>query len=143
VTKEEIMSTTKPSLQRPCVVCHVDATATAAPIVEAAATYCRQRDAELIVVWALDPSSFRPSLPPPAGDAGIWGLPGAVAVAVELARRHGITAQAVVRFGDADRVLEEERRAARAERVFTRADVLLEPAIHLRSKPVKLESDAA
>ena len=136
------MPITKLSLERPRVVCHADASTTAAAIVEAAGSYCRQRDAELIVVWVLEPSSFGPSLSFSACEAGIWGLLGAVATALELGRRQGITARAVVRFGDPGHVLEEERRAARAERVFTRADVL-EPAVHLRSTPARLESDAA
>ena len=117
------MSTTNLSLERPRVVCHVDASSTAAAVVKAAGSYCRQRDAELLVVWVLAPSSFTTPLPLSAGGTGIWGLTGAAAAALELARREGITARAVVRIGDPGRVLEEERRAVGAERVFTRADV--------------------
>lgn len=121
MTKELIMSTNELSLERPRVVCQVDASSTAAAVVEEAGAYCRQRDAELVLVWVLEPSSFRPTMPLSVAEAGIWGLVGAVAVALELVRREGIPARAVVRIGDPDRVLEEERRAAGAERVFARA----------------------
>jgi hypothetical protein len=144
LTEEEIMSTTKLSIERPRVVCLVDASSTAAAIVKAASSYCRQRDAELVVVWVLEPSSFRPTLPCSAAEAGIWGLSGAVAVALELARQEGIAARAVVRIGDAGSVLDEERRAVGVERVFTRADVAVAPPVYLRrSQAAMLESDAA
>lgn len=140
------MSTMKLSLERPRVVCHVDASSTAAAVMKAAGAYCRRRNAELIVVRVLEPSSFHPSpLPVSAGGTGIWGISGAAAAALELARREGITARAVVRFGDPGRVLEEERRTVGAERVFTRADVGVEPAaVSLDpSRTARLESDAA
>ena len=138
------MSTTKLSLERPRVVCHVDASSAAAAIVKAAGSYCRERDAELIVVWVLEPSSFRRTFPGSAGEMGIWGLSGVAAVALELARKERIAARVVVRIGDAGRVLDEERRAAGAERVFTAADVPVEAAVHRRrSQPARLESNAA
>ena len=139
------MSTKNLSLERPRVVCHVDASSTAAAVVKAAGSYCRQRDAELLVVWVLEPSSFHPTpLPLSAGGTGIWGLSGAAAAALELAQREGITARAVVRIGDPGRVLEEERRAAGAEPVFTRADVGVERAAVVGPiRTVRLESDAA
>jgi hypothetical protein len=144
LTEEEIMSTTKLSLERPRVLCHVDASSTAAGIVKAASSYCRQRNAELVLVWVLEPSSLRPTLPCSAGETGIWGLSGAAAVALELARKEGIAAWAVVRIGDAASVLEEERRAVGGERVFTRADLAGEPVAYLgRSQAARLESDAA
>ena len=121
------MSTTKLSLERPCVVCHVDASSTAAAVVSAAGSYCRQRNAELVAVWVLETSSFRQIAPSSAGGTGTWGLSGAAAAALELARREGVTARAVVRIGDLGSVLEEERRAVGAERVFTRADVGVQP----------------
>ena len=126
------MSTTKQPFERPRVVCHVDASSTATAVVRAAGSYCRQRDAELVVVWVLEPSSFQPTLPGSAGGMGIWGLAGAAAVALELAHREGVAARALVRIGDAESVLDEERRAAGAERVFTAADVPVEAAVHLR-----------
>lgn len=138
------MSTTTLSLERPRVVCHVDASSAAAAIVKAAGSYCRERDAELVVVWVLEPSSFRPTLPGSTGETGIWGLSGAAAVALELARKERIAARVVVRIGDAESVLEEERRATGAERVFTAADVPVEAAVHRRrSQPARLESNAA
>ncbi len=98
------MSTTNLSLERPRVVCHVDASSTATAVVKAAGSYCRKRDAELLVVWVLEPSSFHPTpLPLSAGGTGIWGLSGAAAAALELARSEGITARAVVRIGDPGR----------------------------------------
>jgi hypothetical protein len=138
------MSTTKLTLERPRAVCHLDASATAALVLNAACAHCRQRDAELLLVWALEPSSFAPTLPYPAGGTGTWGLSGAVAVALELARKEGVAARAVVRIGDPGRVLEEERRAAGAARVFTRADVTSsERAVPLRAGSARVESEAA
>ena len=138
------MSITQLSFERPRVVCQVGASSTAAAVVRAAGSYCRERDAELVVVWVLEPSSFQPTLSGPAEGLGIWGLAGAAAVALELARREGVAARAVVRIGDAERVLEDERRATRAERAFTRADVAVEPAVRSGpSEAARLESHAA
>ena len=118
------MSTNELSLERPRVVCQVDASSTAAAVVEEAGAYCRQRDAELVLVWVLEPSSFRPDLPLSVAEAGIWGLVGAVASRTRACSpgRHPRRGRS---SGSAtpSRVLEEERRAAGAERVFTRADV--------------------
>jgi hypothetical protein len=139
------MSTKKLLQERPRVVCQVDASSPAASVVNVAGAYCRQRDAELVLVWVLEPSSFQPSLPFPAGATGIWGLAGVAGVALELARREGIIARAVVRIGDPDRVLEEERRAAGAERVFSRADVASggRAVSHGPSRSTTLEPQAA
>ena len=123
MNREELMSSTKLSLERPRVICHVDASSKAAAVVKAAGSYCRERHAELVVVRVLEPSSYGPSLPFPDGGTGTWGLLGAAAAALELAHEEGVTVRAVVRIGDAGRVLEEERRAVGAERVFTGADV--------------------
>ena len=97
MTKEQIMSTKKLSVEQRRVVCQVDASSTAAAVVKEAGAYCRQHDAELVLVWVLEPSSFHPAMPFPAGATGIWGVAGAAAVALELARREGITARTVVR----------------------------------------------
>ena len=95
-------------------------------------------------VWVLEPSSFTPTLRCSAGETGIWGLSGAAAVASELARTEDITTRAVVRVGDVETVLEEERQAVAAERVFTRADVAVGAGVYLgRSRAARLESDAA
>jgi hypothetical protein len=143
-TEEEIMSTAKLSLERPRIVCRADASSTAAANLKAAGSYCRRRDAELVVVWVLEPSTLRPTLPCSAGGTGIWGLSGASAVALDLVREQGVAARMVVRIGDAGRVLDEERQLVGAERVFTAADVPVEPAVHLhRSRRATLESDAA
>ena len=117
------MSTKKLSLERPRVVCHVDASSAAAAVLKEAGAYCRQPDAELLLVWVLEPSALHATMPFSMAEAGVWGLSGAAAVALGLVRREGIPARVVVRIGDRDTVLEEERRAAGAERVFTRADV--------------------
>jgi hypothetical protein len=92
----------------------------------------------------LEPSSFQPTLPSSAGGTGIWGLAGAAAVALDLARKEGVVARVVVRIGDARRILDEETRATGAERVLTAADVPVEPAAHRRrSRAARLESHAA
>ena len=131
-------------LERPRVVCHVDASSTAAAVVNEAAAYCRHHEAELVLVWVLEPSSLHSTMSFPTGAAGIWGFSGAAALALELVRREGIPARAVVRIGDRDTVLEEERRAAGAERVFTPSDVPCGRAVSLRpSRSTKLEPKAA
>jgi hypothetical protein len=132
-TEEETMSNAKLARERPRVVCLVDASSTAAAIVKAAASYCRRRDAELVLVWVLEPSSFRPTLPCSAGGTGIWGVSGAAAVARDLARKEGVVARLVVRIGDAGRVRDEERRSPGAERVFTAADLAWGSGAPLRS----------
>jgi hypothetical protein len=142
-TEEETMSNVEPTFGPPRVVCHVDASSAAAATVKAAASYCRRRNAELVLVWVLEPSSVGPILPSAAGGTGIWGLAGAAAVALDLARKEGVVARVVVRIGDAGRILDEERRATRAERVFTAVDVPAEPAVLRRNRPAQLESDAA
>ena len=139
------MSTDELSLERPRVVCHVDASSTAAAVVKEACACCRRRDAELVLVWVLEPSSLHPTMSFPIGEAGIWGFSGAAALARELIRREGIPARVVVGIGDRDTVLEEERRAAGAERVFTRADVPTGGrAVSIRpSRSTRLEPKAA
>lgn len=138
------MSTSKLSLERPRVVCHVDASSMAATIVSVAGAYCRQRDAELVLVWVIEPSSFGPALPHPASAIGIWGVCGVVAAALELARDQGLAARAVVRIGETRIVLEEERRALGAERVFTRADAASNGrAVPLHPRRAGLDSEAA
>lgn len=145
MTKEQIMSTNELSLERPRVVCHVNPSSTAAAVVKEAGAYCRQHYAELVLVWVLEPSSLHPAMPLSVGEAGVWGFSGAAAVALELARAEGVDARAVVRIGDRETVLEEERRAAGAERVFTRADVSSGGrAVTLRpSRNTRLEPKAA
>jgi hypothetical protein len=133
------MSTTKRSVERPRVVCHVDASSTAAAVLSAAGSYCRQRGAELVAVWVLEPSSLRQSAPCSAGGTGIWGLSGAAAVALGLARKQGVPTRAVVRIGDPGSVLDDVRREVGAERVFTRADVAAEAtAADLGRPPVSV-----
>jgi hypothetical protein len=144
VTKEQIMSTTRLSLQRPCVVCHVDASSTSAKLLNAAGAYCRKRDAELLLVWVIEPSSFGPAVPYPASGTGIWGLSGAVGAALEHARGHGLAASVVVRIGDPRIVLEDVRRGAGAERVFTRTDAASSGrAVSVHPRSARLESEAA
>ena len=138
------MSTAKHSRERPRVMCHVDASSMAATIVSVAGAYCRQRDAELVLVWVIEPSSFGPDRPHPSSGAGIWGLSGAVAAALELARDEGVAARAVVRIGEPRVVLDEERRALGADRLFTRADAASSGrAVSLHPRRAGLESEAA
>jgi hypothetical protein len=140
------MSITKRSVERPRVVCHVDGSSTAAAVVSAAGSYCRQRGAELVAVWVLEPSSLRQTPPCSTGGTGIWGLSGAAAVALGRARKQGVPTRAVVRIGDPGRVLDEERRAVGAERVFTRADVAAEATADHRGPsrpPVSVSRRAA
>ena len=138
------MSTSKLSLERPRVVCHVDASSMAATIVKVAGAYCRQREAELVLVWVIEPSSFGPALPHAASTPGIWGVSGAVAAALALARVEGLAARACVRIGEPRIVLDEERRALGAERVFTRADAASSGRhVSLHRRRAGLESEAA
>ena len=116
------MTTAPLSDSTPCVVCELDPSSASATL-EYAGSYCRQRGAELVVVCVLQPESFRSTLPDGGGAPGTWGLIGAVAPALEAARRQGVAARVVIRTGERARALEDERRANGAERVITSADV--------------------
>ena len=110
------------STEKPTIVCEMNASAVAEVLLQAAISYCRERDAELVVVWVLDPVSFRSPFPGVTGAPGTWGLVGARSRMLELARSEGIVANTVFRTGERSRVLEEERQAFRAERIFTTSD---------------------
>lgn len=109
--------------ERPRVVAEMNASADAAEIVRTAISYCQQHDAELVIVWVVDPDLFGMTRPGETGAIGTWAPVSAPELALRLVRGTGVAARAVVRIGERSRVLEEERRALGAERVFTAADV--------------------
>jgi len=117
------MSVTHRSTEKPRIVCEMNASAGADAILQAATSYCRERNAELVVVWVLDPVLFQSSVPGVTGAPGVWGLVGARSRMLELARSEGIVASTVFRTGERSRVLEEERKACGAEKIFTSSDV--------------------
>jgi hypothetical protein len=107
---------------RPRIVCGLTPSTAGDALLRAAISHCREHDFELVVVWIVDPAAFRSPITV-AGGPGAWGLVGAWSGTLELARREGLVASTVFRFGDPARVLEEEREAFGAEMVFTAADV--------------------
>ncbi len=109
--------------EKPRVVAELNASAGAAEIVRTAISYCHEHDAELVIVWVVDPDRFGTTRPGGTGAIGTWAPVSAPELALRLVRGTGVAARAVVRFGERSRVLEEERRALGAERVFTAADV--------------------
>lgn len=117
------MSATHHSTERPRIVCEMNASAGAEALLRAAISYCRERDAQLVVVWILDPVLFQSSLPGVTGAPGMWGLVGARSRMIELARSEGVVASTVFRIGEGSRVLEEERVAFGAAKIFTASDV--------------------
>jgi hypothetical protein len=117
------MTATHCSTEKPIIVCEMNASAGAEALLEAAISYCRDRNAELVVVWVLDPVLFQSPFPGSTGGPGAWGLVGARSRMLELARSEGIVASTVFRTGEQSRVLEEERRAFRAEKIFTSSDI--------------------
>ena len=97
---------------------------TAAAVVKEAGPTAVSDDAELLVVWVLEPSSLHATMPFSVAEAGESGAsPGPPRPRSGSFAKGRHPARVVVRIGDRGRVLEEERRAAGAERVFTRADV--------------------
>ena len=147
------------SRSRPCVVCELSPSSPSATL-EYASSYCRERRAELVIVCVLEPESFRSEVSGVGGAPGTWGVIGAVAPALEAARRQGVVARVVIRAGERGRVLEDERRANGAERVITAADVPPErcaacgarydpravhfcPRVHLDRAGERIESSAA
>jgi hypothetical protein len=103
------------------IVCGLTPSSAGDALLRAAVAHCREHDSELVVVWIVDPAAFRSPLAL-AGGLGAWSLVGAWSGTLELARREGLVASTVFRFGEPNRVLQEERRAFGAEKVFTSAD---------------------
>jgi nucleotide-binding universal stress UspA family protein len=103
------------------IVCGMSASSGSARILEAAVAYCRESDAELVVVWVVS----RVELLSAAGTAmpGTWGLVGAHGLLLERLRDAHVVVGTSFRVGDPRVVLEEEQRAFGADRVFTAADV--------------------
>jgi hypothetical protein len=114
------MSTARqPFVERPRVICEVSASKWAEACVEAAIAYCRRRNAELILVWVLEPRLWSSSSTVASAGIGTWGLVGAMNRQLELARNLGVTGTGLVRIGEPRHVLEAERDAHGAERVFS------------------------
>jgi hypothetical protein len=104
------------------IVCGLNGSSSGDALLRAAIAHCREHDLELVVVWIVDPAAFQTAIAP-AGGLGSWSLVGAWSGTLELARREGLVASTVFRFGEPNRVLEEEREAFGAEKVFTVSDV--------------------
>lgn len=109
--------------EKPRILCEMNASAGAEALLPAAISYCREHNAELVVVWVLDPVQFQSPFPGATGGLGTWGLVGARSRMLELARSEGIVASTVFRTGERSRLLEQERQAFQAEKIFTLSDV--------------------
>ncbi len=119
------------------IVCEMNASSASMAVVEAAVSYCRERDAELVVVWVVDPIPFRSQVPAGSAVAGTWGLVGARGLMLERLRKERIVVGSTLRIGNASRVLEEERDRFGADEIFTAADVPVRrcPACGAREDP--------
>lgn len=117
------MTATHRSTERPRIVCEMNASAGAEALLQEVISYCREHSAELVVVWVLDPVLFQSPFQGATGAPGTWGLVGARSRMLELARSEGIVVGTVFRTGEPSRVLEEERVAFGAEKIFTSSDV--------------------
>src|SRR5262245_9840824 len=92
------------------IVCGLTQSTAGDVLLRAAIAHCSEHDFELVVVWIVDPAAFRTPIDH-AGGLGTWSLVSAWSGALEDARREGLVACTVFRFGEATRVLEEERKA--------------------------------
>ena len=77
------MSEHQHTIVRERIVCAMNASSSSRTVLEAAISYCRERDAELVVVWVVSPNLGSPA---EAGMHGTWGLIGAHATMVERLR---------------------------------------------------------
>lgn len=105
------------------IVCEMNPSSASMAVVEAAISHCRERDAELVVVWVVDPITFRSQVPAASAVAGTWGLVGAHGLMLHRLREEGIVVGSSFGIGNASRVLEEERDRFGADEIFTAADV--------------------
>jgi hypothetical protein len=103
---------------KPRVVCKLDASTKADELLGDALSLCEEQDAQLVVVWVLEPRLFSSPFPGSAGAVGTFGLPGVLHAAIERARERGITATSMVRIGDREVVLRREAEAVAAIAVF-------------------------
>jgi hypothetical protein len=103
-TEERAMGS---SADRPCVVCELDASSRAEEALQDAIAHCQEHDAELVLIWVLEPRVFDSPFPGSAGAVGAWGLPHVLHAAVDRARAQGITASSAVRIGNHDVVLRQ------------------------------------
>ncbi len=103
------------------IVCEVNASSKSRDVLEAAVSYCRERDVDLVVVWVVNPIELQPATG--AGMPGTWGLVGVHATMVEQLRDEGVVVASSLRIGDPNSVLEEERERCGAEWIFTATDV--------------------
>jgi hypothetical protein len=121
--KEDTVEANERPTRKTRVIAEMNANSGASEIVRTALAYCQEHDAELVVVWVVDPALLRAPYPQGTGAVATWGLVGPLGSALGLVRGQGVTARAVVRVGERSRVLEEERAALGAGKVFTFADV--------------------
>ena len=105
----------KPPDVRPSIVCELGASTRSEELVRIAIAECEELDAELHVVWVLEP--FGSPFPGSAGAIGTFGLPGVLRTAIERARERGIPATSAVRIGEREVVLRHEAEATRMQTV--------------------------
>jgi hypothetical protein len=103
---------------RPRIVCELNASARADEVLAEAIERCRCEDAELLVVWVLEPRVFNSPFPGSGGAAGAWGLPHVLHAAIERAREVGVNATSAVRIGHREVVLRSEANAHDAIAVY-------------------------
>ena len=89
------------------IVCELDPSIRAEERILDALAACEEHDAELYVVWVLEPGRYSSTIGARAGGAGCFGLPAILGTAVELAAERGIRATSAVRFGQRDVLLRQ------------------------------------
>jgi hypothetical protein len=110
--------TNRTQAHRRRVVCELDASVVAAGLLDDALARCEEHDADLVVVWVLEPRLFASPYPGSPGAAGTFGLPHVLHRAVERAKERGIPATSVVRIGEREVVLRAEAAVAGTTEVF-------------------------
>jgi hypothetical protein len=91
------------------IVCELDASSRAQLVLDEAIARCQETEAELFVVWILEPRMLDTPYPGSCGAVGGWGLPHVLHAAIERARGEGIAATSAVRIGKREIVLRAER----------------------------------
>jgi hypothetical protein len=122
-TQEEATMTSHHTLEAtpsPRIVCELDASTRAQATLDAAIARCQEGQAELFVLWILQPqvihTPFRSS-----GAPGAWGLPHVLRDAVERARTAGVKATSAVRIGNREVILRQESAVAGTASIHTLA----------------------
>ena len=87
------------------IVCEPDASSRGQALLDDAIARCKERRAELVVVWILEPRMLDAPYPGSSAAVGGWGLPHVLHAALERAQAAGVAATSAVRIGKREVVL--------------------------------------